>query len=165
MLPDLPEISLLQQRFLEARVLGPLIRAFQREVGAERAAEIAGRAIRELAQERGRELAQQSQTQDLDAFANVAKAWRSQGALTIEVLEQTPTRYDFNVTRCRFAEMYREMGLADLGAVLSCNRDGSLCQGFNSAIALSRTQTIMQGAAHCNFRYTYQPPQQPPTPP
>ena len=60
MLPDLPEISLLQQRFLEARVLGPLIRAFQREVGAERALEIVGRAIRELAQERGRELAQQS---------------------------------------------------------------------------------------------------------
>ena len=57
------------------------------------------------------------------------------------------------------------MGLADLGAVLSCNRDGSLCQGFNSAINLSRTQTIMQGATHCNFRYTYQPPQQPPTPP
>ena len=165
MLPDLPEISLLQQRFLEARVLGPLIRAFQREVGAERALEIAGRAIRELAEERGRELARQSQTQNLDAFANVAKAWRSQGALTIEVLEQTPTRYDFNVTRCRFAEMYREMGLADLGAVLSCNRDGSLCQGFNSAIALSRTQTIMQGATHCNFRYTYRPPPERPAPP
>ena len=48
MLPELPEISLLQQRFLEARVLGPLIRAFQREVGAERAAEIAGRAILEF---------------------------------------------------------------------------------------------------------------------
>ena len=46
----------------------------------------------------------------------------------------------------------------------SPDRDGSLCR-FNSAITLSRTQTIMQGATHCNFRYTYQPPQQPPTPP
>ena len=157
MLPELPKMSLLQQRYIEARMLGPLIRAFQQEMGADEAAAVARRAIQEIARERGRELAQQSERQDLEAFAEVAKAWRSQGALTIQVLAQSPTRYDFNVTRCRFAEMYREMGLADLGSILSCERDGSLCQGFSPEIALTRTQTIMQGAPFCDFRYTYEP--------
>ena len=60
----------------------------------------------------------------------------------------------FNVTRCRYAEMYRELGMADLGGIFSCGRDGALSTGFNSRIKLARTQTIMEGASHCDFRYT-----------
>jgi hypothetical protein len=53
--------------------------------------------------------------------------------------------------------MYREMGLADLGALLSCNRDGSFCDGYDPRLKLTRTQTIMGGADHCDFRYTRDP--------
>ena len=48
------EITMLQQREIEARVLAPLIRAFCREFGEERALETARRAIRETARESGR---------------------------------------------------------------------------------------------------------------
>ena len=74
-------------------------------------------------------------------------------ALTIDVLEQDAERYDFNVTRCRYAEMYRELGIPELGAVLSCNRDFSLIEGYNKDVELTRTQTLMDGAACCDFRY------------
>ena len=47
---------------------------------------------------------------------------------------------------------------ADLGAVLSCNRDYSLIEGFNPEIELVRTQTIMQGAPCCTFRYARRRP-------
>ena len=47
------------------------------------------------------------------------------------------------------------MGLAELGAVLSCNHDGSFCEGYDAKLKLTRTQTIMGGASHCDFRYTY----------
>jgi len=57
------------------------------------------------------------------------------------------------VTRCRFAEMYRGMGASDLGFLLSCSRDFSLSEGYSDALHLERTQTIMQGAAFCDFRY------------
>ena len=60
------------------------------------------------------------------------------------------------VTRCRYAEMYRAMGLAELGAILSCNRDGAFCEGYDPKLKLERTQTIMGGASHCNFRYRYE---------
>ena len=49
--------------------------------------------------------------------------------------------------------MYRALGIPELGAVLSCNRDAALIEGFNPAIRLTRTQTIMQGAPCCDFRY------------
>lgn len=59
----------------------------------------------------------------------------------------------FNVTRCRYAEMYRSMGLGEIGHLLSCNRDGTFIEGYDSRIKMERTQTIMQGASHCDFRY------------
>ena len=49
--------------------------------------------------------------------------------------------------------MYHALGLADVGATLSCQRDYALAQGFNPAIQLERTHTIMEGASHCDFRF------------
>jgi hypothetical protein len=49
--------------------------------------------------------------------------------------------------------MYRAMGLGHIGHLLSCNRDGTFAEGFEPALTLGRTQTIMQGAKRCTFRY------------
>jgi len=49
--------------------------------------------------------------------------------------------------------MYRRLGLTDLGPILSCSRDSAMIEGFNPSIALTRTQTLMEGATHCDFRY------------
>ena len=148
-----PRLPLLEQREIEARIVGPLVRAFAAELGNERTLAIVGQVIRELARQSGGELAQVLGEQTLDAFARTLDRWRENGALEIEVLEQTPEKLSFNVTRCRYAEMYRALGLADLGASLSCQRDYALAQGFNTAIHLDRTQTIMEGARHCDFRF------------
>ena len=78
------------------------------------------------------------------------------GALEVEVLEKTDEQFDFNVTRFRYAETYKEMGLGKIGHLLSCGRDGSFCKGYDPSIELDRGQTIMQGATHCDFRYRVQ---------
>jgi hypothetical protein len=148
-----PNLPLLQQREVEARIVGPLVRAFAHELGPERTLSIVSGVIRELARERGAELARQLGEQTLEAFASSLDRWRENGALEIDVLVQSPSRLSFNVTRCRYAEMYRELGLGDLGASLSCQRDFTLAEGFNPAIELSRTQTIMEGAPFCDFRF------------
>lgn len=69
------------------------------------------------------------------------------------MISQGEDHFDFNVTRCRYSEMYREMGLGHIGHLLSCNRDGDFCIGYNPDMKLERTQTIMKGASHCDFRY------------
>jgi hypothetical protein len=71
----------------------------------------------------------------------------------MDVLEQNEERLSFNVTRCEYAEMYRRLGIPELGKILSCGRDFALIEGFNSQIRLARTQTIMEGTSHCDFRY------------
>jgi len=147
------KLTLLERRRVESGVLVPLIRAFQQEFGEEQANTVARRVIIEIAEQQGRERAERLKRNDLAAFSENMQAFSGGGALEIEMVERNAERVGFNVTRCRFAETYREMGAGDLGFLLSCNRDFSNVAGFNPAIKLSRTQTIMQGAAYCNFRY------------
>ncbi len=70
------------------------------------------------------------------------------------MVELSEESFAFDVTRCRYAEMYRSLGMEDLGATLSCNRDGALIEGFNPNVEFTRTQTIMGGADRCDFRFS-----------
>jgi hypothetical protein len=147
------KLTLLEQRRIEARIVGPLIEAVRAELGAEKTMALLRRVIADLARQGGAELAGSLGEASLAAFAGCLDRWSEQGALEIDVLEQSADRLSFNVTRCRYAEMYRALGLSDLGSSLSCQRDFSLIEGFNPAITLERTQTIMEGAAYCDFRF------------
>ncbi len=152
--PDrLNEIGLLKRREIEARIIGPLIEALGQEFGRERVLAVLRRVIIQVAHQQGAAAAEQAGGKGLRAFVDVRRTWQASGALEIEPLEESERRLAFNVTRCRYAEMYRALGLAELGASLSCNRDFALVEGFNPAIRLQRTQTIMEGAAFCDFRY------------
>ena len=155
--PDtLNEIGVLKRREIEARIIGPIVEALAQEFDRERVLAIVAETIINVARKQGAERADAMGDDSLIAFAHSAGNWRKGNALEIEVLEQNEDRYDFNVTRCRYAEMYRSLGMAELGAVLSCNRDYSLVEGFNPEIQLERKQTIMQGAPCCTFRYSKQ---------
>jgi fumarate reductase iron-sulfur subunit len=83
----------------------------------------------------------------------VLPLWSEGGALEIEVSEANTTKCSMNVTRCRYAEMYKRLGLGDYGHLLSCSRDFAFVEGFNPNIKLTRTQTIMEGADFCDFRF------------
>lgn len=152
--PDtLNEIGVLRRREIEARVLGPVIEALGQEFGRERVIEVVRETIIGIARKQGAELAAARGDSSLAAFSSATDGWRVGGALELEVLEKNAERYSFNVTRCKYAEMYAALGMAELGAVFSCNRDFSLVEGFNPEIELVREQTIMQGAPCCTFRY------------
>lgn len=154
-----PGLSLLQRRGIEADVLIPLIRRLEVELGRERAHEIARETIAEIARAQGRAVADGLGRRDLEGFHEVRDTWSGAGGdLTIKTLREDGERLEFNVTRCRFAEMYERLGARDLGLLLSCGRDFTLSEGYSPDLELTRTQTIMQGAAHCDFRYRYHTP-------
>src|SRR5690349_10694204 len=90
----------------------------------------------------------------IQTFVDRQSLWKLGGAMEMEVKEQTETSYVFNVTRCKYAEMYRDMGLGEIGHLLSCQRDATFCEGYDKRMRLKRTQTIMQGANYCDFNYT-----------
>jgi hypothetical protein len=148
-------LPLLQRREIEAGVIAPLLEAFAREVGEPRAREVVAGVVRELAREAGCAAASHGNT--LAHLKEVVAKWTEGGALELTVLRDDATAFEFDVTRCRFAEMYARLGIAHLGGALSCARDAALIDGFNPAIELTRTQTIMDGAPHCDFRFRAKP--------
>jgi fumarate reductase iron-sulfur subunit len=151
---DLSKIGLLARREIEARIAGPLIKAFMAEFGEEKTLEIVREVIVSVAKESGEMLRQLAGSNSLEDFARGMPLWSRDDALTLDLLESTPEKVSMNVTRCRYAETYQELGMADLGFTLSCGRDFAMVEGFNPKIKLERTQTIMEGADHCDFRFT-----------
>lgn len=148
-------LPILEQRRIEAAFAKGIYEEMAATLGAARAKAIMTAAVVKLARQAGAEMAAESPTgPSLAHFLSLQSRWTKGDALRIEVLHADATRYDFNVTRCGYAEMYRAMGLAELGGVLSCNRDGSFCEGYDPRLKLTRTQTIMSGAPHCDFRYS-----------
>ena len=152
-------LGILQQRRIEAAFAKGVYEEMKAELGEAKAKAILSRAVVKLAKGTAAEMAREAPGGEpsLDHFVALQSLWTKDDALRIETLRKDATHFDFNVTRCRYAEMYREMGLADLGAVLSCNRDGAFCEGYDQRLKLERTQTLMGGATHCDFRYTYDP--------
>lgn len=151
-------MTLLEQREVEAAAIAPLYRAFAREVGVERARAILAETIGELARQSGCNAAAAVGGNSLEYLKQSVERWKAGGALELTVLRDDADAFEFNVTRCRFAEMYRRLGLAELGPILSCARDGAMIAGFNPELGFTRSQTLMEGARHCDFRYSAQKP-------
>jgi hypothetical protein len=150
-------MPILTQRRIEAAFAKGVYDEMKAELGEAEAKRILSNAVIKLAKQAAGEMAKQAPggKPDLDAFRGIQPRWTAEDALRVDVVKSTESEFHFNVTRCRYAEMYRSMGLADLGAVLSCNRDGAFCEGYDARLKLQRTQTLMGGAAHCDFRYQW----------
>jgi len=149
---ELNEIGVLKRREIEARILAPVLDALGEKFGRSEVLKIAGNAIIEVARQQGSELAEQLKANDLETYGESLEAWTRDGALQLQILDQSKENLNFNVTECKYAELYQNLGILDIGSILSCSRDAAFIEGFNSSITLERTQTIMQGAAFCDFR-------------
>ncbi|SVC25168.1 uncharacterized protein METZ01_LOCUS278022 [marine metagenome] len=149
-------IPIIDKRRLQAEVVGPLFKEMVDQLGQHKAERILESAIQKAAIDEGRRFATQvasSNQSPLRRFIDLFEQWTTGGALEVDTLLESDERFEFNVTRCRYAEMYQEMGLGHIGQLLSCSRDGTFCEGFDDRITLKREQTIMDGAPCCTFRY------------
>lgn len=152
------EIPTLTKRTLQAQVVGPIHAEMVAQLGAEKANAILDAAIRKAAVAEGQYFAGKEEgPTSMASLIKLYELWTAGGALEIEVLRADDEAYDFNVTRCRYAESYKAMGLGDIGHLLSCNRDGTFIEGYDPSITLERKQTIMEGAKCCTFRYRKTP--------
>ncbi len=147
------KFTLLERRILEAQAIAPVIRAFTEVVGIDTAKEVLQRVNEDLGRESGCQMAGVPANDSLAALAEEIATWGEDGSLEEEIIEQTDRAYVFNVTRCKFAEKYEELGVRDLGYALSCCRDMTFVEGYNPKIKLRRTQTIMEGGECCDFHY------------
>ena len=148
------DVPIIEQAKIQARVLVPLVKALQAELGEERANALVRDALGDSYRRLGEKWWRARKNEDLGeamtaAFAGYANA----GALDYKVRDKSEETFDVDITGCRYAQFYKEMGAPELGFLLVCSQDFPFAEGFGSDVKLTRTQTIMQGATHCDFRY------------
>jgi L-2-amino-thiazoline-4-carboxylic acid hydrolase len=146
-------LGVLTRREVEARMLKPVIDALGEAFDRDEVLSVVRDTIVRIAREQGAALGRQMGGNSLKHFVDSLSYWTQDGALEIDVIEKSDKILSFNVTRCRYAELYESLGIRNIGPILSCTRDFALVEGFNPDISLQRTQTIMEGADYCDFRY------------
>ncbi|WP_416414229.1 L-2-amino-thiazoline-4-carboxylic acid hydrolase [Pantoea sp. App145] len=148
------ELGILARRKIEAEIIKPIYDLLVRELGKQRAQSIIGEAIENAAVQAGREFAaSEPQKADLRSFVALQYLWEKDNALDVRVIDDDGDHYNYDVIRCRYAEMYHEMGLGEIGHLLSCARDDKFIVGYAPEVELKRTTTIMSGEKRCDFRY------------
>ena len=146
-------VGVLTRREIEARILKPFFEAVSTELGQEKAEALLKDVVINEAKTIGANMKKAANDDGLESFAAQWEPWFRGGALEIDELERSDEAWRFNVTRCKYAELYASLGLRELGATLSCNRDAALIEGYSDDVVFERTQTLMEGAAFCNFHY------------
>ncbi len=150
-------LPIIERRRIEAELLKEVYETLTERYGKDNAKQVIAESVRRSSIKQAAQFAAQAEGgTSLQSFIDIQSNWTAENALEIDPIYRDEGRFDFNVTRCRYAEMYKAMGLGEIGGLLSCNRDGSFCEGYDPKLKLTRTQTIMEGATHCDFRYRYE---------
>ena len=150
-------VAVIQQAKIQAQILVPLVKALQTELGEARANALVRRALGDIYRRYGEEFWRaKNETHLGKAMTSAFATYARDDALDYKVVEQSQDAFGIDVTGCRYADFYKELGEPELGFLLVCTADFSVAEGFGGDIKLTRTQTIMQGASHCDFRYRRQ---------
>jgi hypothetical protein len=147
-------IPVIEQVKIQAQILVPLVKTLEAELGRERARDIVRRALGDIYRRLGAEWSKKKDSADVGAsLASAFAAYARGDALDYSVQEQSADAYGIDITRCRYAEFFKKIGEPELGFLLVCSADFPFAEGLEPGVELTRTQTIMQGASHCDFRY------------
>lgn len=149
------KITHLNCREIQAPIVSSLIKAFADKIGYDETIKVVKQVVREDAILSGKMLADKYGGNTLTELAKVVnEVWAKDDALKIKMIKENETELNFNVTSCKYADLYEKLGIKELGSILSCCRDFFFMDGFNPEIKLKRTKTIMEGNKYCDFRYT-----------
>jgi len=151
------DIPVIEQVKIQAQVLVPLVKALQAELGEQRANALVRNALGDVYRRLGERWWRAKGSSHVgenmaSAFASFAKG----DAIDYRVRAHSQDAFEIDVTGCRYAQFYRELGEPELGFLLVCSSDFPFAEGFGPEVELTRTQTVMQGASHCDFRYRRQ---------
>lgn len=150
-------MTMIAARTAQAGLAAYIWNRMRDEFGPDTATRILREAVENDAAAGGRTFAALApQGPDLEHFSTVLERWQAGDALRIADVVLTATSLSFTVTRCAYAEAYRDMGLSpDLGHALSCARDEPFAKGYSNRLTMNRTSTIMGGDTCCRFTFTW----------
>jgi hypothetical protein len=154
------KLSLLEQVKLQAQVVVPLLKAFRKELGTERANAIAYRALDEWSRGLLHQLAKSMGKGSRETWTAMmaSSGQRIGNDVDFQMLRQDSEVMEFNITGCRYADFFRALEEPELGALMLCEADFHMLEMSGGDVELLRTQTIMKGGDYCDFRYKLKKP-------
>ena len=139
--------SILDATKIQARAVIPIVKALEAELGKEKAHEIVGRAFADnhvaWMKKRGAEPTAHPRDTGVSPDFPVERV----------VVDDSDDSYGHDITACSFADMFRQMGEPEIGALMCCGVDFATEENFRPGWTFTRTQTQMQGAKCCDFRW------------
>ena len=154
-----PEISMLDKVKIQAQVLVPVMQALREKLGRDEADALVKGALRDWSKAIFAGIAEGIDGSPRKKFAamNTALADVTEREVTFDMHRRDKQALEFDITSCRFAEFFRALSEPELGALLICHVDADIADAGGDEVNFSRTQTLMQGASCCNFRYKFEP--------
>jgi hypothetical protein len=149
------DITLLDRAKIQSEVVIPLIRGLERELGTARAHAIVRDALADEYRDMARKWMREADGDKMAAFIRFGAYSNAGDPLDLTALDAPENELHFDVKRCDYARFFQEIGAPELGFLLVCSADGPIAEALG--ISLTRTQTMMQGGDHCDFRYTIEP--------
>jgi hypothetical protein len=96
----------------------------QAELGEKRANALVGRALGAIYRRYGEEFWRAKNEEDLGkVMGSELAAFARDDALDYTVIEESRDAFAFDVTACRYAEFYKQLGEPELGFLLVCSGD------------------------------------------
>ncbi|MCY3641444.1 MAG: L-2-amino-thiazoline-4-carboxylic acid hydrolase [Gammaproteobacteria bacterium] len=149
---DQSELTNLERMRIQMEYAVPLVRDLQRLLGEETVKEALASRVALLAEEQ----AQPGSKADFSRMEAGMELYARGGALDYDVIASDGDRFDVDITRCDYMRMMEDMDARDIGHLLICNLDYPIAA--RAGMDLTRSQTQMQGASFCDFRYRRRAP-------
>ncbi len=152
------QTSYMQWVKTQTDVLVPLLRHLRTELGEEKANALVYPALREHMKKWISEFASNESDDPVKNFIKTSEMLEEtfKGDVDYDVLKNDDEGLDLNVTRCRYAQFFRQLGEPELGAILVCEADDHIADLSAPTVNFSRTDTMMKGGTHCPFRYKFE---------
>jgi hypothetical protein len=138
------EISTVEALKIQARAVGPIVRALEHKIGKAEAHEL----VRDAIAHAWADHAETSFAED-----ETPKSAKMPFNNDWIIASDTDSEYSYKMVKCDAAEYFRSIGEEEIGALLSCGVDEEVEKRRLPDWKFSRTQTLMMGADHCDFCY------------
>ncbi len=151
------ELAYLDRVKVQCEILLPFYKRVREELGSERAAALLRDAVRDYGLAMGATLAEAIPGESVAKVKAMMPLFSAGDALDVEPVADTAAEFSVNVRGCRYADYFKALDEPEFGAMITCEADIPMMETFTRSVTMSRSQTIMKGASHCDFRWRAKP--------
>jgi len=151
------KISYLNRVKAQSEVLLPVLKLLRKELGDDWANELVYGALRDWSREVFAEVGSKKEGSGFEIWSAMDEelAALTGDDIEYETLREDSEALDLNVTSCKFAQFFKELGEPELGAILTCEVDHHMAAVSQQEVHLDIDKTIMKGDRLCEFRYKF----------